>query len=766
MVATLAGVLMSSTAMAQTETQNWPPAFQPLPDFFGYLEPEKSLETFTLPPGYTIDLVASEPLLGDGIVMQWDYEGRIWVVETTFMLNLEELTSAEPSSSIVILSDTDGDGVMDTREVFAEGLVLPRSLLILEPGKVLVGESPNIWLLEDTDGDGKADTKTALTDGNYGAKGGSIEHNPNGMFWNIDNRIYNAYLDEVYTWNGEGFDTDRGISISQWGVAADDEGRLLRQGNSAAPSMSYVADAYYGRSSVFTRNRGNHEWIGGPSRAANQVWPIRPTPGVNRGYQEGVLDERLALAELTSAGGLAVHRGTALAPSDYGNVFVPEPAGNLVTMSSLHDTGSGIHIRKAYERGEFLTSTEERFRPVYVSGGPDGAFYVVDLYHGIVQDAVFLTNYLKDWIDEHDLGNNYGANGRIYRIAHESGEPSELINLANASTDELVALLEHDNGWYRDHAQRLMVVQKQTDAAPALKEMVQSSTNPVARLHALWTLDGLDAVETDLLVAALDDADRAIRTAAIRIAEPRLGEGDPAVTEAFLNIIGNTRNDWQVKYQLAASAGELADEHRLDAIVSILALYGEDFVAVDAALSGVQDKEIVALFDKLSEVEGANVGIANALTTVVAGIMRVGTAEDVAHVLEAIADSQAPAWQREASLLGTEIILAGAADPGLAPALPRAQIGPRNVGDLGDTHFTEFRDAVNALDAEQDATLAAQRAANAPARPQSALEEVDGIPMLVLSETPQSFLALADDPDFADRIESVAVLITWPGKEE
>src|SRR5690606_21790618 len=202
----------------------------------------ESMATFTLPPGYKIDLVASEPLLGDGIVLQWDYDGRAWVVETTFVLSLDELTTAEPSSPVVILEDTDGDGVLDNRKVFAEGLVLPRSLLILEPGEVLLGESPNIWRLEDTDGDDVADSNPALVEGVYGAKGGSIEHNPNGMFWNIDNRIYNAYLDEVYEWNGTGLEVARGISISQWGVTADDAGRIYRQGNSAAPSMSYVAD--------------------------------------------------------------------------------------------------------------------------------------------------------------------------------------------------------------------------------------------------------------------------------------------------------------------------------------------------------------------------------------------------------------------------------------------------------------------------------------------------------------------------------------------
>lgn len=760
-LSTLTCSLMAGTALAQ-QAQEWPPQFQPLPDYFGYMEPEESLETFTLPPGYQIDLVASEPLLGDGIVMQWDYQGRLWVVETTFMLNLEDLTSAEPSSSLVILEDTDGDGVMDERKVFAENLILPRSLLILEPGKVILGESPNIWLLEDTDGDDVADTKEPITEGNYGALGGSIEHNPNGMFWNIDNRIYNAYLDEVYQWNGEGFDVDRGISISQWGVTADDEGRILRQGNSAAPSMSYVADYYYGRSSVFTRNRGNHEWIGGQSRDANRVWPIRPTPGINRGYVEGTLDENGAMMELTSAGGAAVYRGTALGASDYGNVFVPEPAAQLVTMSTLQDAGAGIYLRKAYEQGDFLTSTEERFRPVFTQIGPDGALYVLDLYHGIVQDAVFMTNYLKDWVDEHDLADTHGANGRIYRVSHETGEASELLDLTQMSPDELVGLLEHDNGWYRDHAQRLIVVQQQADAVPALVELFNSDADDTARLHALWTLDGLDALEAENVVSALGDSNAEIQAAALRVSESFLSDGNQEVIDAFMGLIGNTQNKWQVQYQLAASAGELDDANRLDAIIDIIDIYGDDYIALDAALSGVPDDQVSELLTMLFEIESGSEGIGNAITTVASGLTQVGSAEEVSAMLEAVGAEDRPAWQREAALLGMEVVLAGVADPGLAPPLPRSNTGSWSVGDLGERAFADFNAEVNAADAAAQEELAEQRAANAPQRPETAMADVDGVPMLTLDEAPETFLALQEDENLSGRIAGITALMTWP----
>jgi hypothetical protein len=749
-----ATMLLGGTALSQ----EWPPAFQPLPETIEVLTPEETLETFTLPPGYSASVVASEPLIEDSVVMQWDYQGRMWLVETTYMKSFEELTAVEPSSNIIILSDTDGDGVMDDRTVFAEGLTLPRSLLILEPGKVIVGEPPNILFMEDTDGDDVADVTTTLTEGNYGPRGGSFEHNPNGMFWNIDNRIYNAYLDEVYTWNGEALDGVPGISISQWGVTSDDEGHLFRQGNSAAPSMSYVADYYYGRNSIFERERGADEWIAGPTRDANKVWPARPTPGVNRGYQVGTLDPRGALYALTSAGGAGTYRGTALADGDYGNIFVPEPAANLITMSTLTDSGAGIFLRKAYETADFLTSTDERFRPVFTATGPDGAFYVLDLYHGIIQDGQYLTNYLKDWVDQHDLGQNGDATARVYRIEHEEGEASEIIDLTAASTDELVALLDHENTWYRDHAQRLMVVQQKTEATDALVAMVGNEEAGIGRLHALWTLDGLDTAPKDLVLDIINNGDDSVlRAAALRVSENWLAEGDADAIAAVQGMIGDTNNDWRLIYQLAASAGEIEADNRLEIMVDIIETYGSDYIALDAALSGVRAEEVTPLLDALMSVEYQSPAAMRALTTVATAQVRNGSAEDVSAMLEAIGNTETDGWKREAALAGVEIVLAGADDAGQAPSLERDGMpsGPRNVDNLGDTFFAEYRDGVNAAEDEYNATR------EAAAAPTGALSEVEGVPNLTLSEEPTSFLALQQDEALGERVTAVAPLIVW-----
>ena len=127
----------------------------------------------------------------DPIAIDFDADGRLWVLEMQgFMSEPNGANSREPINDIAVLEDTNGDGVMDKRTVFADKLVLPRALKVLDQG-VLVGEPPNLWLMKDTDGDLKADTKDLVSD-NYGRPAASIEHNANSLFWAMDNVMYTS----------------------------------------------------------------------------------------------------------------------------------------------------------------------------------------------------------------------------------------------------------------------------------------------------------------------------------------------------------------------------------------------------------------------------------------------------------------------------------------------------------------------------------------------------------------------------------------------
>ena len=183
---------------------------------------------------------------------------------------------------------------------------------------------------------------------------------------------------------------------------------------------------------------------------------MRPNPGTNRAYQTGIDRADGSLARFTAVCAPLVYRGDRLPAELYGNVFVAEPAANLVSRIMLSDDGGTLRARKAYDRGEFLASTDERFRPVYLSNAPDGTLYVVDMYRGILEHRNSLTSYLRDHILASNLEQPTGF-GRIYRVVHDTTRRDTSRALSTASPAELVAALSHPNGWRRDTAQRLLV---------------------------------------------------------------------------------------------------------------------------------------------------------------------------------------------------------------------------------------------------------------------------------------------------------------------
>src|SRR6185436_13810881 len=193
--------LMVATGFAfQSSPANrpWPPGVQKVSNESPVLSPADALKTFFMPPGYHLELVASEPLVQDPTVMDWDLEGRLWVVEMTGFVR--DLDAPEPNldriGNVVVLEDTNHDGKMDKRTVFADGLILPRALKVLDRG-VLVGEPGSLWLMHDTNGDLKVDTKELVTN-QYGRLQGGVEGNANGLYWGLDNRLYTTGEADVY----------------------------------------------------------------------------------------------------------------------------------------------------------------------------------------------------------------------------------------------------------------------------------------------------------------------------------------------------------------------------------------------------------------------------------------------------------------------------------------------------------------------------------------------------------------------------------------
>jgi mono/diheme cytochrome c family protein len=559
-----------------------------------------------------------------------------------------------------VLEDTDDDGRMDTRRVFLDGLVLPRALKVLSDG-ILVAEPPSLWFVP-FNARGDAGEKVLVTD-TYGTRQAGIEHNENGLFWSFDNWIHTSEGTSQIRRRHGAFEVRRTLSRGQWGLTHDDAGRIYRNTNESVLHVDLVPTPYYARNPNLLRTRGSYESLAGPNREANRVWPAHATPGVNRGYMTNVLAPSGALANFTSVSAPVVFRGDRLPPDVYGNVFVVEPAANLVSRIVLKDDGPALTARKAYDGAEFLASTDERFRPVYLSPGPDGTLYVLDMYRGIIQHRDFITEYLRDEIVKRDLTLPVGL-GRLYRVVHESLSRGPRPALSTASSADLVDLLTHPNGWWRDTAHRLIVERADVSVVPPLEALATQTADPRAQLHALWILDGTDQIDPATVRRALAAPSRDVRVAAIRIAERWLPAGHPEIVAALRARIDD--EDLAVRRQLAASLGELAEPARAPAVAALLARDGADPVAMDAALSGLRGAEIAVLQEMLKASDPSPAREA-AVTMLAATVVR--SADDVAihQLFEWVGGSAHPDWQRGAILAGVEVAWLGAPAPGTAP---------------------------------------------------------------------------------------------------
>jgi mono/diheme cytochrome c family protein/glucose/arabinose dehydrogenase len=622
---------------------SWPPSVRKTSEKAPVLSALEEMKTLVLPPGYRIELVASEPLVIDPIAIDFDPEGRLWVLEMPgFMSGQSGEHSREPINSVVVLEDRDGDGAMDKRTVFADKLVLPRALKVLDRG-VLVGEPPNLWLMTDADGDGRADAKE-LVSNTFGRPGGTVEHNSNSLFWGLDNIIYTSEHDWHLRLKHGKFEILPALERGQWGASMDDAGRIYRNVNDAPLFVDYIAAGYYSRNPNLVRTRGLYDPL--ISREDSTVWPVRPTRGVNRGYRDQFFRPDDSSVTIQGVGSPVVYRGDQLPEELYGNAFISDSTTNLVHRYRIFDDGTGrLHAVDGYAKGEILASWDERFRPVNLLTGPDGTLYVVDMYRGVVQERVYWTEYLRDYVRSRDLERPTGL-GRIWRIVHETTRPGRRPSLSKATPAELVQVLSHPNGWWRDTAQRLLVERHAVSAAPQLQRLARESADWKARLHALWTLDGLDELQRPQIEHALKDPSPEVRAAAIRLSERFLKqERDPLAT-AVLGIANDP--SWTVRRQLAATVGELPAEVRVESAVRLFGRYVDDQIAVDAIISGLRGRE----WEALTRLWSGDARTADALSMLAGAIASSGEAGSVQQVISRATADESAEWQRLAMLKG------------------------------------------------------------------------------------------------------------------
>ncbi len=541
------------------------------------LSPEEELKTFRLPPGFRIELVASEPMIESPVAISFDDQARMFVVEMrSYMRDIEGTTEKEPISRISLLTDTDGDGRMDKAAAFADNLVMPRGVMAVKGG-ALVAEPPNLFFFRDTKGSGVADEKSVVAS-DFGTFGGQPEHMANTPTWAMDNRIYSANYGTSFRLANGAWQKGPGLGRGQWGLSQDDAGRLFYNYNSDLLRADLLPAAAYARNPLLRNAIGINFQV----LKDQTVYPSHPTPGVNRGYDAKSLREDGTLVAATSTCGAAIYRGDAF-PAEYrGNAFIPEPSSNLVKRVTIEEKNGLLTGADACVGKEFLTSTDERFRPVMMANGPDGALYVVDMYRGMLQHPAFLTHYLAANIRARHLELPV-TGGRIWRIVRDDKAAPHATKIP-ADTAARVKLLTHPNGWVRDTAQRLLVESADAAAAAPLRALLADAQAPaVARLHALWSLDGLAAAHPEDVRLALKDADAQVRAAAIRIAPaemlPELGalkDDREAVVLAHLAI------------RLSAANLPGADKD----LAELLAAHGDLALIREGALTGARGREV------------------------------------------------------------------------------------------------------------------------------------------------------------------------------
>ncbi len=579
------GTQTASSGQARNST----PTFNPNPTGV-YLSPEESMKTMFLPEGYRLELVASEPMIKEPVAIAWDGNGRMYVAEMiTYMQDADAKGEQERVSRISLLEDTDNDGKMDKSTVFIDSLLLPRMMQVVHD-ELLVNETNtiDIYSYKDTNGDGKADQKKLLYQNKkYVVNDANMEHQRSGLDWNLDNWMYMTY-DPVrmrYTNGTLNVDTIVSGSSGQWGMTHDNYGRLFySRAGGEIPALGFQINPMYG-----TLDFGDQY-----SAEFSEVWPIIATPDVQGGPLRLRPDN--TLNHFTAATGQSIFRGDRL-PKDFdGNYIVCEP----VRRAKVVNKNGKTTLEDVYNRKEFISSSDMNFRPVNSATGPDGTLYIVDMHRGIIQQGNWTQpgSFLRGKIDSLGLAANVG-HGRIYRVVHESFKRGPQPKMLNQSGSDLLGYLDHPNGWWRDNAQKDIIAKGDKSIVPALTEIATgkrhstTETAHLGRIHALWTLEGLDAINKDILAAAFQDQEAQVRKTAVWIAERYFEANENSMIENAAALVNDPSYD--VRVQLLLSLYNSKSPKAKEIISEILAKNADNEM-ITATKSALDKNENVRTF--------------------------------------------------------------------------------------------------------------------------------------------------------------------------
>ena len=560
-------------------------------DLLPAIESASAVNTFVAPAGFRVEQVAAEPLVRDPIAMEFDENGFAYVIELP-PYNAQANSGPRRPTSICRLEDVNGDGRFDKRTTFADNLKYATGLFCYDGG-LFVGDPPDLLYLRDSDGDGRADQREVLFIGFGSAPAG--ESQLNSFRWGLDNRIHISTGSD----GGELRPADqpdaptrnvrnrrvlldprtRTIELTsgggQHGMCFDDWGRVFVCSNSAPIDTIVYDDRYLERNPHMTAPAAAVSL--GPGAGYERLERISP-PETWRLVRSRLLSEGRSVTDtyewdrvsgvFTAATGITVYRGDAWPKEFLGQVFVGEVVNNLVYRARLTPAGVTVASEHADEHSGFLASADTWFRPAQFAHGPDGNLYVLDMYRQLIEGVQFIPPEVLAQMDP-TAGTDQG---RIYRIVPDDFEQSPPVQLGKLSTGSLVALLAHPNSWHRETAARLLYERQDATAVKHLQRLLAECKFPQGRLHAMYALDGLQALEADDVVARLVDEHPGVRQHAVRLAERFAGSS--VVQQKLVAMTDDP--DTTVRFQLAFSIGSLPAEIRDPALIKLLKRDGAD----------------------------------------------------------------------------------------------------------------------------------------------------------------------------------------------
>ncbi len=554
--------------------------------------PADAEKTFRVQDGFRMELIAAEPLVTDPVAMVYDENGLAYVVEMNDYPYTDkkshqpwkENVTDKPLGRVRVLEDTDGDGKFDKSWIFADNLSWPSGIACWKGG-VFVTATPDIWYLKDIDGDHKADVRRKVFTGFRKFNVQAVMNNP---IWGLDHELYCAgsgnggqvrpgnkpeakpvalsHNDFKFDPNTEKFEAITGGE--RFGNTFDDWGNRFLC-NIRNPAQHVVLEnRYLARNPFLPVKSAIHDAAdAGDTIPVYRISPIEPWREL-RARRWTSEQKKIPRSELvgggvfTSTSGITIYRGAAYPKKFYGAAFMGEVANNLVHVQTVAPDGVTFTAHPMFDKVEFVASTDTWFRPVNFVNAPDGTLHVLDMYREVIEHPWSIPDDIHAQLDL-ESGRD---RGRIYRLAPSHFKNPKQPRLGNASTKELVATLENPNSWWRETAHRLIFERQDKEAVAPLRKRLTKSKSSVARLNALWALEGLNALTDDEILRGLNDHDAHIREHAVQLSEPRL-KTSRKLLDKVLSLADDP--EIRVRFQTALTLGEAKGPARMSALIKI-----------------------------------------------------------------------------------------------------------------------------------------------------------------------------------------------------